>query len=292
MRPSRRNPLVFDNRFDPKAVRRSGSRVVASLVAPPAQRAQVERLADSPHTFRVVLVDEASDYYDNEGLATLSQPGCITLLLSLSDMAELDLRSRNKRLPKTAGLSRFSAFVLLHRMGDVLYPGIEGAIYPHLSVSLNRLKRSGWSDSVSDRLLYFPGEISDATRERARELTLNTRLGLGSLPRRDSAAYDLLRRYIMSHTNSQMSREGLHANDTYADRANQHIADWVALSELPSARARSGRGEPWLLFPPRPGEYPPDTEKELQKFSEAINTYFPPFIQSLLDDLDGAVFRL
>ena len=75
MRPSRRNPLVFDNRFDPKAVRRSGSRVVASLVAPPAQRAQVERLADSPHTFRVVLVDEASDYYDNEGLATLSQPG-------------------------------------------------------------------------------------------------------------------------------------------------------------------------------------------------------------------------
>lgn len=272
----RRNPLVFDNRFDPEGARRSGSRVVASLAAPPAQRAQVARLADSPHTFRVVLVDFMADY--DEGLATLSQPGCITLLLSLPEMADLDLRSRNKRLPKTAGLSRFSAFVLLHRMGDVLYPGIEGAVYPHFGLSLDRLVR-----------LYFPGEISKATRELARNVVLGSRSMRGGDPRE---VYDLLRRYIMSHTNSQMSREAMHADDPYADAANQYIADWVALSELPSARARSGRGEPWLLFPPRPGEYPPDIEEKLKKFSEAINTYFPPFIQSLLDDLDGAVFRI
>ena len=58
------------------------------------------------------------------------------------------------------------------------------------------------------------------------------------------------------------------------------------------ARARPGRGEPWHLFPPRPGEYPPDIKENQQKFSEAINADFPPFIQSLLDDLDGAVIRL
>jgi hypothetical protein len=284
----RRNPLVFDNRFDPEGARRSGSRVVASLAAPPAQRAQVERLADSPHTFRVVLVDFMADYYD-EGLATLSQPGCITLLLSLPEMADLDLRSRNKSLPKTAGLSRFSAFVLLHRMGDVLYPALEGAVYPNFSISLDRLGRSDWSDVISPNRLYFPGEVSTATYERARRLIEPKRMFRGG-DLKDT--YNLLRRYIMSHTNSQMSREAMHGDDSYADAANQYIADWVALSELPSARARSGRGEPWLLFPPRPGEYAPDIEEKLKKFSEAINTYFPAFVQSLLDDLDGAVFRL
>jgi len=285
----RRNPLIFDNRFNAEEARRSRSRVVASLVAPPAQRAQVERLADSPHTFRVILLDSAGDYYDNEALATLSQPGCITLLLSLAEMADLDLRSRNKRLPKTAGLSRFSAFVLLHRMGDVLYPALEGAVYPNFSISLDRLRRSDLSDVINPHQLYFPGEVSTATYERARRLIEPKRLFRGGDPQ---DTYNLLRRYIMSHTNSQMSREGLHADDRYPDDAAQYIADWVALSEMPSARARPGRGEPWLLFPPRPGEYPPDIEEKLKKFSEAINTYFPAFVESLLDDLDGAVFRL
>jgi hypothetical protein len=236
----------------------------------------------------VVLVDFMADYYD-EGLATLSQPGCITLLLSLPEMADLDLRSRNKSLPKTAGLSRFSAFVLLHRMGDVLYPALEGAVYPHLSISLSRLGRSVWSDVINPNLLYFPGEVSTATYERARRLIEPKRMFRGE-DLKDT--YNLLRRYIMSHTNSQMSREGLHADDRYPDAAAQYIADWLALSEMPLARARPGRGEPWLLFPPRPGEYAPDIEEKLKKFSEAINTYFPSFVQSLLDDLDGAVFRL
>jgi hypothetical protein len=285
----RRNPLVFDNRFDPETVRRSGSRVVASLTAPPAQRAQVARLADSPHTFRVILLDSAGDYYDNEALATLSQPGCVTLLLSLAEMEDLDLRSRNKRLPKTAGLSRFSAFVLLHRLGDVLYPALEGVVYPHLTISLPRLVQSGWSDSISPDRVYFPGEISTVTRELARRLIEPKRMFRSGDPQ---DTYNLLRRYIMSHTNSQMSREGLHSDDPYPDDAAQYIADWVALSEMPSARARPGRGEPWLLFPPKPGMYTPDIEEKLQKFSEAINADFPPFIQSLLDDLDGAVIRL
>jgi hypothetical protein len=85
-----------------------------------------------------------------------------------------------------------------------------------------------------------------------------------------------------------MSRRGIVSPNNYS----QCIADWVALSELPSARARPGRGEPWLLLPPKPGAFPPDVTEALQKFGDNVNTYFPAFAQSLLDDLDGAVFRI
>ena len=294
----RRNPLIFDNRFDPEEARGSGSRVIASLTAPPKQRAQVARLADSPHTVRVILYDKFAEMYKSYtgvrlkrgqrtrdlDLAALSQPGCITLLISLA-VGELDERSGDKHAHKTEGLARFSAFVLLHRLGDTIYPSVEGALFPSSRFSLDH----GLRPSLDESDFYFPGEISSATRKLAR----NLRRGLRG---EDT---DLLHRYIVSHTNSQMSREGVFDEEyfqgeygTYARAAGQCIADWVALSELPSARARPGRGEPWLLFPPKPGEYPPNIEKKLKKFSENINTYFPPFIQSLLDDLDGAVFRL
>jgi hypothetical protein len=195
-----------------------------------------------------------------------------------------DVRSYNKHAHKTEGLARYSAFALLHALGDTIYPSVEGALFPSSRFSLDY----GLRPSLDDSDFYFPGEISSATRKLAR----NLRRGLRG---EDT---DLLHRYIVSHTNSHMSREGVFDEEyfqeygTYARAAAQCIADWVALSELPSARARPGRGEPWLLFPPRPSEYPPNIEKKLKKFSENINTYFPPFIQSLLDDLDGAVFRL
>jgi len=283
-----RNPLVFDNRFDPEGARRSGSRVVASLTAPPAQRAQVARLADSPHTFVVILLDEASEYYDGEALEPLSQSGCITLVLSLSEMKRLDFRSLNRSLPKSAGLSRFSAFVLLHRMGDVLYPGIRGTVfYPH--EDLNILKDE-WNGPAATRL-YFPGEVSDETRYLASRVSEASRVA--EVKRRANGGTSLAS-YIVAATNSQMAREGLH-DPTVSDdrdRVDQYIADWVALSEMPSARARPGRSEPWLLFPPKPGMYTPEDEERLRQFSESINADFPPFIQSLLDDLDGAVIRL
>ena len=282
-----RNPLVFDNRFDPEGARRSGSRVVASLTAPPAQRAQVARLADSPHTFVVILLDEASEYYDGEALEPLSQSGCITLVLSLSEMKRLDFRSLNRSLPKSAGLSRFSAFVLLHRMGDVLYPGIRGTVfYPH--EDLNILKDE-WNGPAATRL-YFPGEVSDETRYLASRVSEASRVA--EVKRRANGGTSLAS-YIVAATNSQMAREGLYTTfSDDRDRVDQYIADWVALSEMPSARARPGRSEPWLLFPPKPGMYTPEDEERLRQFSESINADFPPFIQSLLDDLDGAVMRL
>jgi hypothetical protein len=287
----RRNPLIFDNRFDPKEARGSGSRVVASLVAPSSQRVQVTRLADSPHTIRVILFDTkawlSSSFYGKKrspgDLKSLSQPGCITLLIRLEDADTLDERSYDKSVLKTESLARYTAFAFLHSLGDQIYPNIEGLVF-------SDARRAVSFPSSSNLKQHVPTDgWSKATEKLAKSLLLkNKRLQGG-----DPQYTDVLRSYIMSHTNSQMSRDAMHAKDLSEDKNDvaQYIADWVALSELPSARARPGRGEPWLLFPPRQGEYPPNIEKKLKKFSENINTYFPPFIQSLLDDLDGAVFR-
>ena len=285
----RRNPLIFDNRFASEPTKRyPRSRTVASLVAPPRQRAQVERLADSPHTFRMIVLD------DTEGLdlSSLSQPGGITLVTGLKLTAEQEIgaRSSEERFGRGARQSIYSAFTLLHRLGDALLPilldivtisRVAGALSSKLSLATFKQKRGPSA--------YVPAEkISDTT------LKLAAKVHAAAFKASRNGVYGL-ERYIALHTNSHMSREGLLFNEPimgYFIDMTQCVADWVALSEMPSTRARPGRGEPWLLFPPKPREYPPEAARGFRAYAKAINTYFPPFIQSLLDDLDGAVIRI
>ena len=290
----RRNPLTFDNRFDPEPMTRyPRSRAVASIVTPPRQRAQVQRLAESPHTFRVVVLDSAPQIYAQD-LKTLSQPGCITLVIDLENVQYNDLVSRfpGTYTPASAGVALYSAFTYLHRLGDVLYA--EGIL-------LNAGARNGLMNLFNtdlDRLgVYIPSSPvtraygSEKTHELAKKVSdADVALGRASGWDDENTPYapEYLHGYIASHTNSDMSRRGIVSEV----RWEQCVADWVALSELPAARARPGRGEPWLLFPPRPGEYHPEVARRLKKYAETINTYFPAFIESLFDDFGGAVFRI
>ncbi len=286
------NPLSYDNRFDPEPMKRyPRSRLVASLAAPPRQKAQVERMVSSPHTFRVVVLEDNKtlcvDRYRRreehiEVLRSLAKPGVITLVTDL----------RNNNVKAEGVLHLYSAFSFVHRLGDFLVNKI-GDMFGG-----RRLGTTLWdvfSERASDS--YIARGITDET---VRAYTLLTEAlaasGIRNLTKNDwqlrpgspfSGEYKL-RRFIVTHTNSDMHRK----RKVKPAFWEQSVADWVALSEMPSARARKGRGEPWLLIPPLPGEYDEEDEEILTKWAEAINTFFPPFAQAVLTNLEGSVIDI
>ncbi len=264
------NPLVFDNRFGPDPMARyPRSRVVASIVAPPRQRAQVERLAESPHTFRVVVLDKRDPA--EKTLAAYSEPGTITLVTALDVYKVGGL---------AAGANLFSAFTYLHRLGDQL-------VAFGVNVVLAGQPETGVLYTFSENQ---PSRYLPANRPSPETMRLAERLAETWDFRFEGVSLSQMWQYVTTHTNSDMSRRGMvPASEGGYD---QCVADWFALSELPAARARRGRGEPWLLFPPRPGEYGPEVERVLARYADTINEYFPAFAQSLFDDLDGAVYRI
>lgn len=297
--PAKKNPLVFDNRFEPEPMKRyPRSRVVASIVAPPRQRAQVERLADSPHTFRVIVLD-TGEGLDAKTLPSLSKPGSITLVTGLDAAAKGDATPRDLKLGKGARLGTYSAFTFLHRLGDVLYEilqafvlgkAVEDYAYPFGLMLFRRNRGEG--------RVYIPAEkLSQTTLDFGQKIHDAFYMSVGPKNEMRLWSEGSLSKYIVHHTNSHMARAGLRfeSEGGALDFLNmsQCIADWLALSEMPSARARPGRGEPWLLFPPGPeSDVPPATKRRIRTYVGIINTYFPLFAQSLLDDLDGAVFRI
>jgi hypothetical protein len=298
----RRNPLTFDNHFDPEPTRRyPRSRVVASIVAPPRQRAQVERLAESPHTFRVIVVDTVAGL----DFASLSQPGCITLPLPLAKAVENELlRAGTEK--EHERFSLYSAFTLLHRVGDALDAVVfEAAMPPDLdydyyseSYKPTAPKEASvrrYFDFLKTQFAQFSRGYLPVAGLSVTTMDLVKRMGAAMPVPVSSGATGRVLKHIVKNTNSDMSRRGgwLNSLDVdYSAGAYQCVADWVALSELPAARARPGRGEPWLLLPPKPGEHSSEMEQMLVQYTEVINTYFPAFVQSLLDDLDGAVIRV
>jgi hypothetical protein len=244
----------------------------------------------------VIVADAASDL-DTAQLAQMSQPGSITLvvLLTTAALAESASAISAKQFGKGAQLGLYSAFTFLHRLGDalleVLVPVVMGKDTSGLFTTY------GFSKFKAQRgasRMFFPiqhlsakaMELADEIR-RARFMKMGNRTPLWP-------SDELLANYIVHNTNSRMARERIwFQNDQstlspeFFDTVNmtQCLADWLALSEMPSARARPGRGEPWLLFPPKTLR-----GRKIFDYVEAINTYFPLFAQSLLDDLDGSVF--
>ena len=295
-----RNPLIYDNRFDPEPMRRyPRSRTVASIVAPPRQRAQVERLAESPHTFRVVVVDDAFD----RDLSSLSQPGCITLVVDLKGVATVEAGTEKNvaEYGKGARLGIYSAFTFLHRLGDALLGFSQtvvtgGGYYYTDDWGLSEFKKDSRATAyvptkhLSEKTTKLSKKVNDASRIQIYDPEYHWHVSLW-----ESRWTKGLSNYIVHHTNSHMAREGLRFGPHLDDlNMTQCLADWLALSEMPSARARPGRGEPWLLFPPARADkqWSPEVKKKIRAYVKTINTYFPLFAQSLLDDLDGAVFRI
>lgn len=271
-RRSKFNPLSFDNRFAPEPMKRyKRSRNVASIVAPPRQRVQAARLAESPHNFRVVVRDGHRVYLPTQ---EYSQPGTITLILSLAQVDEIK-----------GGNHLYSAFMYVHRLGDQMLDHLEPFVRGGNDLfHLYRAKQRGWPEGS-----YVPNCYpSERTTKAAAELAAQIKRVVGGLPHTDKT----LPRFIAKFTNSEASRKG-RIKTGYADYG-QAIADWVALSELPGARARAGRGEPWLLIPPPEGAFPAAKLAMLREYAEVINTYFPPFIQSVLSDFEeaGGVFDI
>ena len=289
----RRNPLSYENRFEPEPMKRyPRSRLVASLTAPPRQRAQEARMVESPHRFRVIVVEHSEmlckdGYYDTAdnaertaAMRALMKPGVITLITDL----------KNNNVNAEGLLHIYSAFTFVHRLGD------KAVIHIREIVKGSGGRISPWAvyENSYDRVLG-KAISPQTTAAYSRLLRAIDESGIRNMMKDDwKRPYDpnngenKLFSYIRSHTNSDMARKGKIKRTEW----DQAVADWIALTEMPSARARTGRGEPWLVVPPKPGEYAPEDEEILSAWANAINTYFPPFAQSMLSDFEGSVFDI
>ena len=224
----RRNPLSYENRFEPEPMKRyPRSRLVASLSAPPRQRAQEARMVESPHRFRVVVLDETPRCRGKDGweehdalTRSLRKPGTITLVT--------DLKSHNR---STERINIYSAFTFLHRLGDVLVTPLYGIMHGYAG-------DLSWASRVAEGR---PEKLSSASTERAHERLVQAFRENGVDPAKfEDSDWELISRYVVTHTNSDMHRRGR----VKPTDSPQSFADWVALTEMPSARARQGRGEP------------------------------------------------
>ena len=290
----RHNPLSYENRFEPEPMKRyPRSRLVASLSAPPRQRAQEARMVESPHRFRVVVLEDnktmcaVSDTRDGahvELMRSLAKPGVVTLLTDL----------KNNNVSAEGLLHIYSAFTFVHRLGDFIgafiFPmfGVEPYTHPTSVYDI-------FNERHSDAFVARSAEPQTVSAYYALSRAIGDS-GVRALTSNDWKRHpddplsgrNILRRFIVTHTNSDMHRKGKVKPAFWS----QSVADWVALSEMPSARARKGRGEPCLLYPPRPGEYDPEVEAVLAAYAEAVNTFFPAFAQAALTNLEGSVIDI
>jgi hypothetical protein len=108
----RRNPLIFDNRFEVtpevrESIRVTKDRAKASILSPAKQRAIEQATINSPHNFRVVIGSWRED---------LRVPGVLTLDVMRNSLTRLV--SRDEETFKPDRMSVFTAFTYLHRFGD------------------------------------------------------------------------------------------------------------------------------------------------------------------------------
>ena len=120
-RPFRRcNPMRFDVRYSKEvaAERSRESRAVRSVVSPALQAANVERMANSPHTFIVVV---APDYEDD----VVGTPGAVTLGVSISNVRDAEKFAEKRGRDMRESL--YTAFTYLHRFGDQFVDDFVGS---------------------------------------------------------------------------------------------------------------------------------------------------------------------
>jgi hypothetical protein len=125
--PRRRNPMRFVAEYEPEKVEKfKTSRAVRSILSPALQRKNVEKMADSPHNFVVVLIE-------NTAAETKTHPprfaDAVTLVVGIAPVAEIDadFSVGDKTVSRELRESLYTAFTYLHRFGDNITSSLVGA---------------------------------------------------------------------------------------------------------------------------------------------------------------------
>lgn len=289
--PSRRNPLTFDNRFEVtpevrESIRVDRDRAKASILSPAKQRAIEQATVDSPHNFRVLLGGWRREAY---------APGMVTLHMAKhSLMRSVSFEGDAK---KSESVSIFTAFTYLHRFGDrvlddlsISYGGrdrdfLEDEVLRFLRLVLygdpSSLGQAGGKAANLARLLKACRDV----HAEAREMIESHADSVSSGNTYGSAV--LVNRYINSHVNSKMVREG------YSSNHSQALADLFPLCELtPPSRTlflpfdaqRMGRETFW--------EVSAQQAETLTEYGEKMNVRFRAFYNALVPALYGGVVEI
>jgi hypothetical protein len=282
-RRTRPNPITFDNRFEVtpevrESIRVTKDRAKASILSPAKQRAIEQTTINSPHNFRVVIGGWRDD---------LRVPGALTLNVARNSLA--NLVSGDEETFKADRTSVFTAFTYLHRFGDrvLLDLSVAYGTRPDDSYFLEKdcayFIRSvlGQSTSVPD--------VREVARTLAacRTAFAEARSALQGQGVTPIGASRTVLRYINTHVNSKMVREG------YSSDSTQALADLFPLCELaPPSRPL------FLPFDERRMEretldpVPAKQPEILTKYGEQMNVRFRAFYNALVPALYGGVVEI
>jgi hypothetical protein len=209
----RQNPIDFTVTPGARESIDLRTRTAASMYSPIKHRAIKEKLASSPHNFRVVLLPRLGAAMTIADVAALSRPDAITL----THMGQPpDTQSRGESVSE----SIYTAFTYMHRLGDVAVRPYEFIRGEH--DGLNPLEEAHWD--LTDVINDAKDAAISALRDMSPALAAQAR-------RYDEREYgyslgEIFAQIIASRVNSKMVREGYAASRTQAD------ADLFALAEL------------------------------------------------------------
>lgn len=220
----RKNPLSFD--VSPEARRASDprSRTAVSMYSPIKQRAVVERFANTPHNYHVILLspDEVPSgekrlYYHAliEAAQPHTRPDAVNLLHVGDPVPD---RQRGTATPedRASRESIYTPFIYLHRLGDEVRP----------SLLYGRGRRSVGYEDPKDPALAALADALAAALPNARYKSSPLSLGPGGHLRVRAHPGPLVEKLLTSRVNSQAVREG------YASDEEQAVSDLMALAEL------------------------------------------------------------
>lgn len=283
-----RNPLTFDNRFEvtPKvreSIRVTKDRVLASVLSPAKHRAIEAATANSPHNFRVLLGGWRREAY---------APGIVTLRMTEHSLVPTASFESAK---KSESVSIFTAFTYLHRFGDRVLDDLsisygstdpdflEEQVLRFLRIVLygdpHSLGQAGGKAAHLARLLKACRDAFVEAHERIESHPDSVSLGFINT----YGSVGFVQRYINTHVNSKMVREG------YSSSYSQALADLFPLCELTP--------------PSRPLFLPFDAQRmgwkvsaqqaeTLTKYGEAMNVRFRVFYNALVPALYGGVVEI
>ena len=299
--PSRRNPLTFDNRIPltpelRESIRASKARVAASVLSPAKHRAIEAATANSPHNFRIVISPHYRTSDDDLWLANrerlwqdVVRPNAVTLVSEWSARDVLAEAQLFKRTEKAEQGGVFTAFTYLHRLGDNIASSLFLPWVFNKDDLISTLGR-GYFLHLTDAL--------EVTAQRADvaeiiELVRDNNALLHRVANSVTDGKDLLIRYIETHVNSKMVREG------YSSEIGQSLADLFPLCEftppsrplfLPFDRARMSMAYPRLYRDYWEGDYSASAVDACNYYGEEMNVRFRALYNTLIPALYGTVW--
>ena len=312
MRRTRNNPIVFDDRFEMtpelrESIRVTKDRSLASALAPATHRAIERETASSPHNFRVVIVPRPSvpagaSYAEFAATHRAwerklkSQPTrkAVTLLFAPSSLAS------GPDTPRSSKAGLFSAFTYLHRLGDQLADPLFRADADFLRDQRNEnalplsLRRGYPLDEIYSDEVAVANIVSKKGMRSAVEKAYANRKIFEQfdyvVQEEDEGRRDL-HRYIETHINSKMVREG------YSSDFNQSLADLFPLCEftppsrplfLPFDKARMSvtHRSAWDR------NYPKAVVDACNAYGAEMNVRFRDLYNTLIPALYGSVWNI